>query len=1009
MAGSQRETRVVLTAQVANYLSGMEQAQRATRGTADEASRAEAQLQKQHGAMSTLGAGLTAFGAAAIVGVGLAVAKFMEFDAQMSSVQAATHETADNMSLLRDAAIEAGAVTAFSATEAARAIEELSKAGVSTTEILGGGLTGAMSLAAAGALDVGQAAEIAATAMTQFKLGGEEVPHIADLLAAGAGKAQGSVEDLSMALNQGGLVASQAGFSIEETTGVLAAFAGAGLLGSDAGTSLKTALLMLQNPSVKAANVMKDYGIEVYNADGTMKSFTEIAGVLETSLGGLTEEQRNSALATVFGSDAVRAASVLYSEGASGIGEWTRKVNDAGYAAETAAIMQDNLAGDLEKLGGSFDTLLIKTGAASDGPLRFLVQSVTEMVDAFSNAPAAVQGAALGLTALTGGLALTAGAALLVIPKVYELKIALDVLATSSIPGVAAGAAGMTSAVTRSGAALAATAKFLTGPWGVALAAATVGVVLLSKFLDSLKSSGEEVTNSLVTAKNAAEIFQVAAQGRDITAFADVKAQLQDLPGLLAQASEQTGNVFSRFTGSEYFGAIQALQDVGTQLGALVSEDLPSAQAAFGKLAAETDGSKEQLQQLVDALGSEYTDALTQVATAQGLQATNENLLQIAMGTTEEQATNTAQAYLAQVDAGTEIVDMINELLNSFNELNGVNQDAVSSNAAYQASLAGISEDVARQKEEFIALQKEGYEAAHGSLDGFVESLNGFSLSLDENTAAGSANASSLAQVASDAQSAALAQYQVDQSTMSAKAAADKYAGTLADQRAKFEQSAVAAGYNADQVRALADRVFQLPTSKQVNVLAQTSQAQAALDSFITRNDGRVISVRQQLITEAISAGAAPGAAKAAYRADGGVVDYYADGGVRESHVAQIAPAGDWRVWAEPETGGEAYIPLAPSKRGQSLRIWEETGRRLQAFADGGMYDADRYMSGGLLAGMSGPSVTVLPQAGPTEVSLSGARLTLEVGGRQIEAVIQDQIVSADRDRRVALGNGRKT
>lgn len=85
-----------------------------------------------------------------------------------------------------------------------------------------------------------------------------------------------------------------------------------------------------------------------------------------------------------------------------------------------------------------------------------------------------------------------------------------------------------------------------------------------------------------------------------------------------------------------------------------------------------------------------------------------------------------------------------------------------------------------------------------------------------------------------------------------------------------------------------------------------------------------------------MQAGAAPGAAKAAYNAHGSVMEFYAAGGMSENHVAQIAPASTVRVWAEPETGGEAYIPLAPSKRTRSLAIWEETGRRLQAFAEGG-------------------------------------------------------------------------
>ena len=143
----------------------------------------------------------------------------------MSNVQAATHETAANMDLLRTAAIKWGQQTKFSATEAAGAIEEMAKAGVSTNDILSGGLEGALNLAAAGSLEVADAAEIAASALVQFGMSGKDIPHVADLLAAGAGKAQGSVQDLGYALKYAGVPAASLGVSIEETTGVLAEFA----------------------------------------------------------------------------------------------------------------------------------------------------------------------------------------------------------------------------------------------------------------------------------------------------------------------------------------------------------------------------------------------------------------------------------------------------------------------------------------------------------------------------------------------------------------------------------------------------------------------------------------------------------------------------------------------------------------------------------------------------------------------------------------------------------------
>ena len=299
----------------------------------------------------------------------------------MSGVQAATMASAGTMGELRAAAMKAGADTAFSAGEAADAIKEMAKAGVSTADIMGGGLNGALSLAAAGQMGVADAAEIASVAMTQFNLAGTDLPHVADLLAAGAGKAMGEVSDLGAALNQAGLVASAAGMSIEETTGTLAAFAAAGLVGSDAGTSLKTMLQRLQNPSAEAAGTMEELGISMYDANGEFVGMEAVAGQLKTGMEGMTPAARDAAMAVIFGSDAVRAANVLYANGATGIADWTGKVNDAGYAAEQAAILQDNLKGDLEKLGGAWDTLMISLGEGSQGPLRMVVQGLTGLVD----------------------------------------------------------------------------------------------------------------------------------------------------------------------------------------------------------------------------------------------------------------------------------------------------------------------------------------------------------------------------------------------------------------------------------------------------------------------------------------------------------------------------------------------------------------------------------------------------------------------------------------------------
>lgn len=437
---AERRVSVKFSAEIQGFKSAMEEAARSTekvkKSSEDSSKAADTFLgkmvqsaTKNSDAWERTGAVTAGAGAAVVAGVGLAIKSYADFDKQMSSVQAATHETAGNMTQLRDAAVKAGADTAFSAVEAAQGIEELAKAGVSTKDIMGGGLKGSLDLAAAGSLGVAEAAEISASALTQFKLSGDKIPHLADLLAAGASKAQGSVSDLGAALNQSGLVAASTGLTIEETTGALAAFASAGLTGSDAGTSFKTMLMSLNPNSEAAATLMNELGISAYDAQGKFVGMSEYAGILQNALKDMSDEQRNATLKTLFGSDAVRAANVLYEQGAAGINKWEAAVNDAGYAAETAAIKQDNLAGDIEKLGGSMDSVFLKSGSGANEFLRGLAQGAEDAVDWIGQIPGPVLSTSAAIAGVVGVAALGAGAFLNLTPKVLESVQAFDKLA----------------------------------------------------------------------------------------------------------------------------------------------------------------------------------------------------------------------------------------------------------------------------------------------------------------------------------------------------------------------------------------------------------------------------------------------------------------------------------------------------------------------------------------------------------------------------------------------------
>ncbi|MGV9535017.1 phage tail tape measure protein [Streptosporangium sandarakinum] len=420
-----RDLKVNINADPSGFNRGMKSAEESARVFERELAKIE---RARHDAMSEVGGMAVGIGAGLLAGFGVAVKAAADFDKAMSGVAAASNAGAKEMSALRDAAIKAGADTAFSATEAAQAETELAKVGISTADILGGALKGSLDLAAAGQLDLATAAKVSGQAMTIFGKSGKDVGHIADVLTAGANASSASVESMAESLEQAGLVAAQTGLSLEDTVGTLTAFSKAGLNGSDAGTSLKTMLQRLAAPTNVAAGLMQDLGINAFDAQGNFVGIASVAGQLRTALSRLTPQQRQAALATIFGSDAIRAATVLYADGEAGIRGYINAVNDQGAASRTAGKLMDNLAGDVEKLKGSLETALISGGSGATDVLRGLVQSADAAVDAFNGLPGPVQAGLTAVGGIAGAAALAGGGLLLLIPKIVETKAAMATL-----------------------------------------------------------------------------------------------------------------------------------------------------------------------------------------------------------------------------------------------------------------------------------------------------------------------------------------------------------------------------------------------------------------------------------------------------------------------------------------------------------------------------------------------------------------------------------------------------
>lgn len=486
-----------------------------------------------------IASGMTAAGLA-VAAFGVAAVKMAaDFDQQMSTVQANTGATSAQMDQLRAAAIEAGASTVYSASDSADAINDLGKAGMSVTDILTGGLSGALNLAASDGMAVGDAAEYMANALSMFHLKGSQASQVADTLAAGAGKAVGNVSDFGEALNNCGAQANSFGMNIQETTGVLALFAQNGTIGAEAGTQLNSMLMKLAAPSAEAANTMKELGISAYDAQHHFVGMANFAGQLQKAEKNLTDEQRNQANATIFGSYAIKAANYLYEAGESGVNKWTKAVSESGYAAEQAAAKNNNLKGDLENLSGSMESLMISVGEGAQGPLRKMVQGLDTLVDAFAGLPSGAQQTIVAMASLAGvfGAVHKAAGNLngststmannigLAIDPIQRVKTALgsaqtafDLFKGSSMSaseqmeafGTSASKAQLKTAGFK--AVGSSVMSLLGGPWGIAL---TVAGVALSAFVSrqqKAKEAAEQLQSALESGSNISETIAGAYQ-----------------------------------------------------------------------------------------------------------------------------------------------------------------------------------------------------------------------------------------------------------------------------------------------------------------------------------------------------------------------------------------------------------------------------------------------------------------------------------------------------------------
>ncbi len=464
------------------------------RGIASVQKSLDSMAKKMASAGSMLSLGVTA----PLAGIAtMAIQSAGDFEQSLNIMQQVSGATESQMASLQAQALQLGAETSFSAGEAAAAMLELGKAGLSVDEV-GAAIGGTMDLAAAGGLELAQAAEIAANAMNAFKLPASDTTDVANMLAAAANASSVEVTDLAAGMTMASSVFASNGQSIQDLTTAMGLLGNNAIKGSDAGTSLKTMLMRLTAPTDEASAAMAALGVQVYDAQGNMRdlpaimadlkqatygvnevTFTSsnltadqaermdylrgiiaktqtkladyasgLAGVAQSeadkvvatdrlnrelaaaqaeyaglsSVGGstvtmmnqLTAAERNAALSTIFGADAIRAVNVLLSEGETGWTDMAAAVGQQGAAADVANARMKGFGGAMEYLKGSVDSFLISTALPFLDSLSGIVRTVADAITGLGGLPAPLQNAALAFA----GVMAAAGPVLLALAGV---------------------------------------------------------------------------------------------------------------------------------------------------------------------------------------------------------------------------------------------------------------------------------------------------------------------------------------------------------------------------------------------------------------------------------------------------------------------------------------------------------------------------------------------------------------------------------------------------------------
>ena len=312
-----------------------------------------------------------------------AVTSFAEVDKTMQLTNSTMGNTADQAKLLNDAMESAAANSTFAMSDAATATLNFARAGLTATEAADA-LAPAMNLAAGegGELEIVSAGLVAT--INGFGDSFDQTTRYADVFANACNNSALDVNSLSESLSVAAPIFSAAGYEIEDATLYLGTMANAGIDANTAANSLKTGLARLVKPAKEGSEMMEQLGLNVTNADGSMKDAVTIQRELHEAFAQLSESEQLAAASAIFGKNQMSNWLALVNTAPDDVQALNKALQQEGTTAAMAEAMMGGFGGSIEKLKSSFDVLMTSLGSVIADYLTPLLSKLQGVVDSFN-------------------------------------------------------------------------------------------------------------------------------------------------------------------------------------------------------------------------------------------------------------------------------------------------------------------------------------------------------------------------------------------------------------------------------------------------------------------------------------------------------------------------------------------------------------------------------------------------------------------------------------------------